>query len=59
MIGALIPTVPEIRYLLARLLLRPSHHITLVMAWSLWRRRHQANAAFAHYKREHFHDWRR
>jgi Transposase DDE domain len=51
MIGALVPTVPEIRYLLARLVLRPPLHITFVMAWSLWRRQHQANAAFAHYSR--------
>jgi hypothetical protein len=50
-ICALVPTVPEIRYLLAWLLFRPPRHITFVMAWSLWRRRHQANAALAHYKR--------
>jgi hypothetical protein len=48
---ALVPTVPEIRYLLARLLLQPPLHVAFVMAWSLWRRQHQAGAALAHYKR--------
>jgi hypothetical protein len=49
--AALVPTVPEIRYLLARLLLRPSISTTFIIAWSLWRRQHQADAALAHYKR--------
>jgi len=41
---ALLPTVPEIRYLLARLLLRSPGKSAFIMAWSLWRRRHQADA---------------
>jgi hypothetical protein len=47
---ALVPTTAEIRYLLARLLLKPPIASTFIMAWSLWRRRHQANAASAHYR---------
>lgn len=49
---ALLPTVPEIRYLLARLLLRPPIRARFIMAWSVWRRRHQAKAAAAHYRRQ-------
>lgn len=49
--AALVPSVPEIRYLLARLLLRPPISTSFVLAWSLWRREHQLNAAIAHYKR--------
>ena len=49
---ALLPTVPEIRYLLARLLLRPPIRARFIMAWSLWRRQHQAKAAAAHYRRQ-------
>jgi hypothetical protein len=49
--AALVPTVPEIRYLMARLLLRPPISATSIIAWSLWRRHHQLNAAIAHYKR--------
>jgi hypothetical protein len=48
---ALVPTMPEIRYLLARLLLRPPISAAFVIAWSIWRRQHQADAAIAHYKR--------
>lgn len=49
--AALVPTVPEIRSLLAKLLLRPPIGTAFIMAWSLWRRQHQLNAAIAHYKR--------
>jgi len=49
---ALLPTVPEIRYLLARLRLRPPRRTRFVMAWSLWRRKHQAKAAAAHDRRQ-------
>jgi hypothetical protein len=49
---ALLPTVPEIRYLLARLLLRPPIRARFIMGWSLWRRQHQAKAAAAHYRRQ-------
>jgi hypothetical protein len=51
-LAALLPTVPEIRYLLARLLLRPPRRARFVMAWSLCRRKHQAKAAAAHYRRQ-------
>jgi hypothetical protein len=47
---ALLPSVPEIRYLFARLLIRPPISTAFVIAWSLWRRRHQAAAAQSHYK---------
>ena len=48
--AALVPSVPEIRYLLARLLLRPPVSTAFVFVWSFWRRTHQFNAARAHYK---------
>ena len=51
-LAALLPSVPEIRSLLARLLLRPPVRPRFIMAWSLWRRRHQAKAAAAHYRRQ-------
>jgi hypothetical protein len=51
-LSELVPTVPEIRYLLARILLRPPFKATFIMAWSLFRRKHQANAALAHYKKQ-------
>jgi hypothetical protein len=50
--AALLPSLPEIRYLLARLLLRAAPTVHFVLAWSLWRRRHQAQAAKAHYQRQ-------
>ncbi len=31
-----VPSVPEIRYLLARLLLRPPISATATIAWSMW-----------------------
>jgi len=52
-LAALVPSVPEIRYLLARLLLKPPLGRTFIVAWSLWRRRHQASAAVSHYKRRY------
>jgi hypothetical protein len=45
-----LPSVPEIRYLLARLLLKPIVRPVFVVAWSVWRRRHQATAKAAHYR---------
>jgi hypothetical protein len=51
-LAALLPTVPEIRYLLARVLLRPPIRTRFIMAWSLWRRQHQAKAETAHYRRQ-------
>ncbi|WP_093236464.1 hypothetical protein, partial [Sinorhizobium sp. NFACC03] len=50
---ALLPSVAEIRYLITRLLLRPPMRTTFVLAWSLWRRKHQAAAMGAHYKMRH------
>jgi hypothetical protein len=44
------PSVPEIRYLIARLLLMPIVRPRFVWAWSRWRQRHQAEAATAHRK---------
>jgi len=48
--AALVPSVPEIRYLLARLLLKPPLGQAFIIGWSIWRRAHQLNAASAHYK---------
>lgn len=48
--AALVPSVPEIRYLLARILIFPPTQKPFIIAWSLWRRRHQAAAAICHYK---------
>jgi len=45
-----LASVPEIRYLIARLLLRPPSRPAFVFAWSRWRRHHQARAARAHYR---------
>jgi hypothetical protein len=46
-------TVPEIRRLMIRLLPAPRPDPNRVLAWSLWRRRHQARARRAHYQRRH------
>jgi hypothetical protein len=43
--------VPELRTLLARLLLRSTMRRAAVLAWSAWRRRHQQRAAEAHCRR--------
>jgi hypothetical protein len=40
--------VPEARHLLAALLFPRPSSVTLVVAWSLWRRRHQGWARFFH-----------
>ncbi len=49
--AALVPSVPEIRYLLARLTIRLPTHKPFIVAWSLWRRRHQTTATISQYKR--------
>jgi hypothetical protein len=49
--NALVPSVPEIRYLLARLVLFAPTQKPFIIAWSLWRRRHQAAATLCHYTR--------
>src|SRR5208282_2956089 len=51
-IKSLIPSAPEIRTLLARLFLSPRFARPFALAWSYWRRQHQAVAANAHYKRQ-------
>lgn len=50
--AALIPlTVPEVRRLLWRLLWPLALAPPLVLAWSRWRRWHQASARRCHYRR--------
>jgi len=51
LLAALVPAVPEIQTLLARLVFKPSHRPSDIIQWSLWRRKHQASAAISHYKR--------
>lgn len=43
-------TVPEIRHLLVRLYLREQADPTEVLAWSDWRRKHQARARRYHFR---------
>jgi hypothetical protein len=50
LLAALVASVPERRTLLARLRLAPPLGAAFVKAWSIWRRRHQATAALAHYR---------
>ncbi len=48
----LIPlTVNEIRRLFAKLVTNPVHTIGHWLAWSRWRRQHQARAKTSHYRR--------
>jgi hypothetical protein len=48
----LIPlTVNEIRRLFAKLITNTVHAVTHWIAWSQWRRRHQARAKTSHYRR--------
>ena len=50
--GRLIPlTVPEVRRLLTRLILRAIHPADFELSWSQWRRKHQAIAKESHYQR--------
>jgi SRSO17 transposase len=44
-------TTPEIRRLFTALLGTPPHGLTHLLRWSSWRRRHQAHARQAHYRR--------
>jgi hypothetical protein len=46
----LIPSAPEIKTILARLVFPPAIVRAFVFSWSLWRRIHQAHAAEAHYR---------
>jgi hypothetical protein len=50
LIVAGVLSAAEIRTLLARLVLHPIAKLTFVIAWSRWRRHHQARAAQAHYR---------
>jgi len=44
-------SVGEIRRLLWKLMFKVEESVEQVLAWSRWRRRHQAVAKFYHYKR--------
>jgi hypothetical protein len=44
-------TVPEIRRLFAKLIAIAVHTIEHYLAWSYWRRQHQARAKTSHYRR--------
>ena len=45
-----LPSVPEIRSLIAKLLLQSYLRSPFILAWSAWRQRHQFSAAEAHYR---------
>ena len=45
-------TVNEFRRLFVALLLRPLHAVADILAWSTWRRRHQARARACHYRKQ-------
>jgi len=45
-------SVAELRRLLARLVWRPPVDPAFTLAWSIWRRRHQATARRAHYQQQ-------
>jgi hypothetical protein len=51
--GALIPlTIPEVRRLVYRLVVRVLAPPDMVLHWSRWRRLHQARAMRSHYRRQ-------
>jgi hypothetical protein len=54
-LGLLPLTVPEVRRLLVALAWVTPVQPGLVLAWSRWRRRHQARARRAHYQRREPH----
>ena len=43
-----LPSIPEFRHVLSRLLVKALPSLDFVWAWSRWRRQHQAVAANAH-----------
>lgn len=45
-------TTPEVKRLLAKLLLQQKTSAAFVWLWSRWRRDHQAKAAISHRKRK-------
>jgi len=52
-LGVLVAlSVAELRRLLACLVWRPPGDPVFTLAWSLWRRRHQATARRCHYQRQ-------
>ena len=53
--GLIAITVNEFRRLFNALLTTPTRTVTTVLAWSTWRRRHQARARHCHYKRRGHH----
>jgi SRSO17 transposase len=48
-------TVNEFRRLFNALLLRPLHAVADILAWSAWRRKHQAMARACHHRKHHQH----
>lgn len=44
-------TIPELRHLIGALFERPYVAVNTLLAWSIWRRRHQAQARRCHYRR--------
>lgn len=46
-------TINEFRRLFIALLLQPLHTVANILAWSTWRRKHQATARRCHYRRRH------
>ena len=48
-------TVNEFRHLFEALLLRPLHAVADILAWSHWRRRHQARARASHHRKQDQH----
>jgi hypothetical protein len=52
-VGVLVAlTVPEVRRLLASMVWPPPSEPGHVLAWSTWRRRHQARARRTHHQRQ-------
>ncbi|WP_157646791.1 transposase, partial [Burkholderia ubonensis] len=49
--GSVPLSVQEIRRLMCRLLWRGAYSVECVLAWSIWRRRHQYRAQQCHYRR--------
>lgn len=51
--GLIALTVNEVRHLLARLAFpRPTPSVSQILAWSWWRRRHQARAQASRYRHQ-------
>jgi len=51
-------TVPEVRRLIWRLVWQEPMQLGKVLAWSRWRRRHQARAKRSHWKRRTYNEVR-